>query len=739
MSKRFRCPDPWALLLGALLGTAQASAGCASPEALLSVRLGSTERGAVVVRLERDGDRVTGLLLPPDVLRSGEQGYVAGRLDCDGVSYVQLNPDLLVVYREETQELRIRPVPARLGQQMVDVGQTLKRVSPPVIPALGVDFGAYGTVRYDLRGEAAETEQPDFSLGTAQAYVGVGSSAGRLSGYLGALYTRRTNGESLVQGRGTAQFTVSPEWTVYAAYNASTSAAQPAFAVSDFRGVTVTYQRREERVYPRLNLSLDTPAEISVYVNSVRLGVLNVGAGEVSLLNIPLDGQGANTIRLLVDTETGTSVREVDVPANAAGPVRQSLGVRATAGTVRGRGVGEFSVQYAPTPSLLVQAQGQATSSGALSGAVQARLARAGSPLVGSAGAEVTRLNAAAPLQAAVTTRLDYTRQFLSASALLNVPLAQPADGSLDLQATYRAQPWLLSGGVRTRFQPGTWETEVGATRLLGARGAASVLAALAPDRYRLQFRVSYLFGPALRVQAGAALTENGAVPVAALTYQPTPDLSLSLNASADDISASSSLVRGVQLDLQAGTRGAAAQVGGALSLANGRVQLSPALTQRGLLIRTGVPRLTLTIDGAPSVLTNAAGDAFVTSVTPGQVVVIRTDTRGLPLGVALVSSSLEVLPTAAGLTLVDWRDNFRVSSFVRFFWAPGQPAAAADLYLNGERIPLDDEGYGLVLRSAAARTGELRGGEDGTRRCAVRLPASAQEATCDAAPPPPP
>ena len=125
MSKRFRCPDPWALLLGALLGTAQASAGCASPEALLSVRLGSTERGAVVVRLKRDGDRVTGLLLPPDVLRSDEQGYVAGRLDCDGVSYVQLNPDLLVVYREETQELRIRPAPARLGQQTVDVGQTL--------------------------------------------------------------------------------------------------------------------------------------------------------------------------------------------------------------------------------------------------------------------------------------------------------------------------------------------------------------------------------------------------------------------------------------------------------------------------------------------------------------------------------------------------------------------------------------------------------------------------------------
>jgi len=176
-------------------------------------------------------------------------------------------------------------------------------------------------------------------------------------------------------------------------------------------------------------------------------------------------------------------------------------------------------------------------------------------------------------------------------------------------------------------------------------------------------------------------------------------------------------------------TRGAGAQVRGGFTYLDGRLQLVSGLSQRGLLVRIGVPGIPVLVNGSAGAVTNARGELLLTQLAPGEPVLIRVSPRDLPLGVNIGSVEIEVVPAVSGLTVVDWRENFKVSTFVRFRWSPAEAAAGADLYLGGERIPLDDEGYGLVPQSAEARTGELRDEKD--RRCAVRVAPGVQDVTC--------
>ncbi|PTA68698.1 hypothetical protein [Deinococcus arcticus] len=736
-----------AALLG-LLALGRAAASCEAPEELLTVRVGASERGTVVVRLSREGPRVTAALLPPEVLRPAEAPYIAAEVLCDGVRYVRLNPDLTLTYREDTQELLIRPAPSQLGTREIDVGTALRREPPPVVPAFGVDFGARATLAYDLRGERPP-DAPATSWPAAQAYVGVGGATAGLTGYVGAITTRGPDG-TRTQLRGTAQFSVTPELAVYAAYNATPGTGQVGFSTTEYAGVTATYARRVQRVYPRLTLQLDSPAEIAVFVNTTLLGTLSVQGGELSLLNIPLSGQGRQTIRLLIETESGIREQVLEVPATAGLPGGGLL-ARAQVGRAGGQWTGELAVQGAPTPTLLLQGQVQGSTSGALGASVQVRAAAAtmpeGQALSGGVGVAVGRAAPKAnpqtpeeagpqPLQVTVSGSADYVRGPLTLTASAALPLQNRGAGTAALRANYDARPWAVSGRLSSGFTPGTWEAEVGVTRAVTDRGSVTVNAAALPGGYRVQVRGSYVFSPALQVGAAVGLSPGRVSPSATVAYQLSPAQNLSLVVEPGDLMLGYSLNQGVKAELLANTRAASGQLSGALSLLGGEVRLSPVLAQRGVLLRTGIPRLPLIVDGTGLVTADARGDLLITEVLPGQVLGIRVNSPEVPLGVAVAESALSVVPAATGLTLVDWRDNFTVSTFVRFAWAPGEVAASADLYLDGERIPLDDEGYGLVRRSLSARTGELRS-EDGQRRCAVRLDPGAETATCAALPPP--
>ncbi|MFC6661101.1 hypothetical protein [Deinococcus multiflagellatus] len=578
--------------------------------------------------------------------------------------------------------------------------------------------------------------------------MGAGGAVKGLTGYVGALYTRTLDG-ARTQLRATAQFSVTPELSLYAAYNATPGTGQVGFSAPEYAGVTATYARNVQRVYPRLTLQLDSPAEIAVFVNTTLLGSLSVAGGEISLLNIPLSGQGRQTIRLLIESDSGIREQVLEVPATAGLPGGGLL-ARAQVGRTGGQWGGELAVQGAPTPNLLLQGQVQGSTSGALGASVQARASAPNMPegqaLSGNLGVAVARPAPKAnpapedpvppPVQVTVSAGADYVRGPLALNASAALPLQNRAAGNVAVRANYDAKPWVFNGRLSSSFAPGTWEAEVGVTRAVMDRGSVTLNAAALPGGYRVQLRGSYVFSPALQAGGSVNLSPGRIAPSATVAYQLSPAQNISLTAEPGDLILGYSLNQGVKLDLLASTRAASGQLSGALSLLGGEVRLNPVLALRGVYLRTGVPRLSLIVDGTGVVTTDANGDLLITEVRPGQVLGIRVNSPEVPLGVAVAEGGLNVVPAPTGLTLVDWRGNFTVSTFVRFAWAPGEFAADADLYLDGERIPLDDEGYGLVRRSTTARTGELRS-QDGTRRCALRLEPGAEAATCAALPAP--
>ncbi|MHA0036367.1 hypothetical protein ACXXDK_16450 (plasmid) [Deinococcus sp. PESE-38] len=163
-------------------------------------------------------------------------------------------------------------------------------------------------------------------------------------------------------------------------------------------------------------------------------------------------------------------------------------------------------------------------------------------------------------------------------------------------------------------------------------------------------------------------------------------------------------------------------------------MRLQPALAQRAILIRTGVPNLQLLVNGQQQVLTDGAGDALIANLPGGQLVEIAVNLNVLPLTVSVQVERERLMPPLLGLSTLDWRQNFKVSRWVQFSWEDGKLAAGADFVSSQGTFPLDDEGNSLLPASAGPIAGTLRS-QDGQRSCLVRVAAGAEKASCQPAP----
>lgn len=727
---------PLTATLGALLLVGHATASCEAPEVLLSVRLGQSERGSQIVRLDVQDGQVRDALLPTDLLRADEQGYVAERVECDGVTFVRLKPDLTITYRESQQDLLIRPRPTYLGQRSIDVSRTLTTATPAAQPALGVDFGVNTQVTY-------EPGNPERGFGSTQAHLGIGVATPHVTGYAGAVASLNPNqtepgAARRVDLRANAQYAVTPELTLLGDVHTEPGSRPPVPDTRVAASVTGIYQRFTPRLHPDVTLFLESSTDITIIVNGQTLGTLSVGAGELHLTNIPLQAT-RNVIQLLLDSETGVTQQTIAVPDDRVVTPGEDLSVRATVGLNDGQWHGQLSAQSTLSATLAAQGTVQVEASGALTAALQAALVSNAMPertsLSGTVGVQLKRSASPSPTASAqVTTTANasvlYTRDRLNVNIRAAVPFHDLSSSTVNVGASLNEQSWSLSGSVGSAFTPRSWGATLSASRKINERSALSLSGSVAPSAYSVRIQGSYVFTPQLRGEVNSALTNGAVRPGAALTFKPTPDQTVDLNVSPGNVSAAYNLTRAVTLNVTAHLTEATADLSGALSVTNGKLTLSRALVQRGVLIRTGIPGLVLTVNGVPTSPANRDGDVVILSAPPGENLTVRVNTRELPLGIAVGSSTLEIRAAQLGLTTVDWRANFTVSTFVQFFWAAGQPAANADLLLNGELISLDDEGYGLIERSPQPRMGELRDSQTG-RRCAVALPPGADTVIC--------
>ncbi len=717
-----------ALLLGAalLLGQAQGqTAGCDAPEELLSVVVGRSERGSQIVKLAQPEGAAVSALVPEGIFRAAEAGFIAAQVDCDGEAYVQLAPDVRVRYDPAAQSLVITPVLARLGSQTLDFRTAPQPISAAeaAAPAWGVSYGARANATYTLRGTPTET-----SAWAGAAYLGVGAAQGKASGYVGALVDRAANGEMGAQPRALVRYAVNPDLVLYGAWNASPLVNDPAFGATGFRGVAAAGRGGFDRTLPELTIELPVEADVEVQLNGKLLRSFRAAPGTLRLLNLPLPS-GETTVAIYISDETGTRQIEQKVPGQAGLPPGAYL-YSAQGGWQAGRWLAEASAQVGLPRGWSVLGQGQVTSE---SFGVRTRAQYAASPWNLALGAAVTNTKDAEGIR---TTRyqMDATaaRAFgpLALVGTVSLPLNKIQESIVGVTAQYNTRDWLFSADARTGLQAQTWQLGVAGTYFLDRRG--SVTASLQAQSGSWRAGLSVGFSPAPRWQLGgqAAYGSDGLDGSARVRFAPDPAQAVELALSKDDLGVRYSLARAVSVQAAVSTRAASAEVAGAATFTGGTVRLQPELAQRAVLVRTGIPNVRLLLGGEAVGLTDARGDALITRLPLGETTVLRVDLAALPFGIAVQEATREIVPPLNGVLTVDWRENFRASRWVQFFWNSGEVAAYGEVSVGGERVLLDDEGYGLTPAVSGLLSGELRS-EDGVRRCPVVVAPGVETVTC--------
>ncbi|THF70031.1 hypothetical protein E7T06_08985 [Deinococcus sp. Arct2-2] len=715
--------------------------GCSATEELLSVAVGGTERGTFIVRVSRDAQDRVSVLLPAAVLRAAEQAYIAQNLSCDGEAFVLLRPEIQVRYDQSAQAVRVSPALNLLGSGSVDLSlpdPTAEAAPEPQVQrsSWGVNAGVQGTASYRQNGASGALPNNSPNSYTGAAYVGVGAAQAGLAGYAGLLARSATaTQEASIELRAAGQWTVNPDLVVYGAWNAAPNGNDPAFSPSTFRGVAVAARGGFSRRLPKLVIELPVEADIEVTVNLKRIRAFRAAAGSLTLLNIPLSGSGPSRVVVYITDETGTRQVDAEVPGSARALPPGAYLANAQAGISNGTLSGSAAVQLGLASGWTIT--GQAAAQGAPSAgnrfSVRASAAYSQARFSVAGGLEAVRAtDSAGAVSQAWTANLSAGTNLGAGQlqAFLSLPLNDLSGSVVGGKASYTNRNWLLGASASSGFQPQSWQAGASATYFFGQRGSLTAQADLSPGSSRIGLSASFVPWPELQLAAQVSSSPTGAQISGSAGYQISPAQALRLNVSNEDAALSYTYNREVDVQVTAGLHAAAVQATGALVLTNGTVQLKPALAQRALLIQTGVPNLRLLLAGTVVAVTDGRGEALITDLPLGEVVSIRVDLASLPFGVAVGAEQREAVPPLSGVTTVDWRDNFKAFRFVRFFWSTQEVAAGTDVLINGERVLVDDEGYGLTPRSSVVLQAEIRSNTD-ARSCRVDIGPSAEQAAC--------
>lgn len=710
---------------------------CTAPEELLSVTVGGSERGTFIVRVSRDAQDRVSVLLPAAVLRAAEQAYTAHNLSCDGAAFVVLKPEIQVRYDQSAQAVRVSPALNLLGSDSVDFSlpdPAAEAVSEPQTQrsSWGVNAGVQGAASY--RQTSATGDLP--SSFTGAAYGGVGAAQGGLAGYVGLLTRSATaTQEASTELRATAQWTVNPNLILYGAWNAAPNGNDPAFSSSTFRGVAVAARGGFTRRLPKLVIELPVEADIEVTVNLKRIRAFRAAAGSLTLLNIPLGGSGPSRVVVYITDETGTRQVNAEVPGSSRALPPGAYLANAQAGGSNGTLLGYAAVQLGLASGWTVtgQAAAQGTPSSGNRFSVRASAAYSQARFSVAGGLEAVRAtDAAGEVSQAWTASLSAGTNLGAGQlqAFVSLPLNDLSGSVVGGKASYSSRNWLLGASASTGFQPRSWQAGASATYFFGQQGSLTAQADLSARSSRIGLSASFVLRPDLQLAAQVSSGPTGTRISGSAGYQIGPAQALRLNVSDEDAALSYSFNREVDVQVTAGLHAAAVQATGALVLTNGTVQLKPTLAQRALLIQTGIPNLRVLLGGTVVAVTDARGEALITDLPLGEVVSIRVDLASLPFGVAVGAEQREVVPPLSGVTAVDWRDNFKAFRFVRFFWSSQEVAAGTDVVINGERVLVDDEGYGLTPSSSEVVQAEIRSNTD-ARSCKVEISPRAEQAVC--------
>lgn len=728
--KRWRCPErprrlalTLALGLGAGLGGARA-ATCDLPEQLLSVSVNGSSRGVQVLRLRQDDAGEVQVLLPEDLLRPSEQALLGERLTCDGQPLFAPAPGVRVRFNPGEQQLSLSLPARQLGGHDLDLDRLRAQSELPAQPSWGVAFGG------NLNTEAPQWN--GFSVRAAQAYLGVGGVTRQFSVYGDMFVGRDSQGAWRSEPRAVLRYALGPGAVVSAVWNADPGLNTPEFNETDFRGLSIEGQAGFRRRAPEWVLDLPLDAEVTVLLDGVPVTTRSVSAGSLNIRNVWIDKVGTHTLKAVISDDNGVRDEVLDLTQETFGLPRGALVYAARAGTQRGQWLVSGRAAYGLSRNVTVQGSASLTPD----------LQTANFGVEYSQGTWNTdlglqyRRSSVLGSQLNVLGRVRFDRGNWQLGGLVVVPTQSFADGSLSLNAIYHVRDWFVNTSYTQGFSGNQWALAANVNHTFNNRLSGAISGGVGSGGWQVGVQLGYLVNPRLQTSAGAIAGSAGLGGALNVLYTPSPAHTFGVEvATPFGAALRYRYTRAVEAQFDVRTDGSAqAYARGAVNFSGGLVRLQPALAQRAILIRTGVPNLQLLVNGQQQVVTDGAGDALIANLPGGQLVEIAVNLNVLPLTVSVQVERERLMPPLLGLSTLDWRQNFKVSRWVQFSWEDGKLAAGADFVSSQGTFPLDDEGNSLLPASAAPIAGTLRS-QDGQRSCLVRVAAGAEKASCQPAP----
>ncbi len=702
---------------------------CAAPELLLEVVVGGAPRGAVPVRLGAD---LADTLIPPDVLRAAEAGYAAQTVTCDDVPFVRLSGQVAVTFDQPRQRLLIRPRLDRLQGDTLNLAGAAAVVPDGGRPVWGVEYGADVQATYALIPAGA----PATFAATVNADVG--GSGGAWSGSAGALL-ERSDGSWRAQPRAQVSVGVTDGVRVGAAWNAQPLEGSPGLSSSDFRGVALGAQGGFTLLDPERRVDLPLEADVRVFLDGREVAARRAGPGVLRLVDIPHPAGAPVTVQVEVTDESGVRVQEWVLEPDPDPLPRGAYLAAVRAGSSRGAWGADVRGEYGLGRGWRVGASGSAQLGGALSAG--ARVAYADARGGAQASVQVTSAVTGGVRSTVTTLGLRGETQVGAArvSAFTVLPLGAWQDTQLGAALNANLDPWTLSVSARTALRRDTWSVEGSVTRTFDTVGSVTLSAAAQPGGWRLGVAGGYRPSPRWDLTGGVRAVQVPPAPGseapavawqagAGAAFQVDTGNRVTARVSRDDLAVGGSHVGRVLASGEVGLRGASARVQGAVVALPDGPSAQATLGQRAVLLQTGVPGLSILLGGVFVGRTDAAGSVLLSGFTPGETAEVRVDLRDAPFGVQVGTDRRVIVPPQAGLTVLDWRANFRVLRWVQVLGADGTPVGNGRVVWSGGAVLLDDEGFGLF--PAQVLRGEVRAAGD-EALCVLDVVPGAQEVRC--------
>ncbi|WP_156373001.1 hypothetical protein [Deinococcus sp. Leaf326] len=708
----------------------------------------------------------------PGVLRPTEARYIAQTVTCETGDFVRLQPSLSVVFDANELTLDIRPELALLPGGVLDLGTDASQTAPvgAVLPVFSVGVrgdlrrsvlttaGAIGNtlthnaaLRLDYQNARVQTYGQISEGGVVSSLVadqapsrGLEAGPQRFGAEAAALYDLST-----VLSVGVVAY--ADQGVPQTGTTLDTTTASP-WGVSTQRVSGLTFTAGSTRAYrlPQLVVPLPLDSDVSIVVNGSSLRRVRVPAGNLTLRNIPLSSP-AGTVEVSILDATGTRTQRFGYTSADVAVAARSLAAQGQLG-VQGR--------TAPGTSGLMPAA-------ALTGVygIDERWSVAGEVLASS---EQQRAQASVRytdpvLNTGLSVRYDsrlrspvvlagdatYTRPDWRVGVVAAVAPADLRTSLVRAQVSLIRPRFVTTLGLQAA--PGTGDYGAGLSgtgrltdRLnLGGEGAVTTNRA-GELGWRLGVSLNWTPWEKVTVLVGSAVTQAGqgapeAVTAAQVSYQPTPAHTFSALVTTQPDQPAVGTLRydynqNVLASVSASTTGDFSVAGAATAAwVAGRVYLTQDQLGHGVLIRTGVPRLPLIVNGQ-HVMADARGDALVMVGTAARTVNLTPDFERIPFTVSVVEDNREVALAAHGVVTVDWISNFTQNMWVRLVRPDGAPIRYGRLDLPGNPAT-DDDGWSLIPRQVAPVTVQVQPEEEGAAPCRVTVQAGQETYRCEPLP----